>query len=492
MRWALVALLCAGCIGTPQRPPTAAPARLELEALSRAHFIQGEADATQRQRLAVLLDLHGRGAEAALLEAPDDPARAERAWFAGDHAAPFCDPATARAALPAAQARLATDPRAVRTLWLLGHAARLDPTWLAAMAERWRDDWPESTEARQALALSRPARTPRALPIDLDAWAAAHPLPVAALQSAFARQPPTTEAAPRWVALRILAVWDGERFHLREERLAARGAIAVTRRRAAFVPTADVGGVFRLIVRVWGAPVEARDGAVSPLRADGGWAAEVDGVPGRIVDTWAPSGGPRWVHAAAAPDAPLQEAALRWRLWRRGAGWHGTLEADGLAPRIDGLLAWLPNLEVHALRRLPGGGWRARIAFAGAPARSLLDDRAIEALGGPISMARIAQAPERHESLVLPPAAVSVQVTRADVAGVVVAAGTGQGAVGWSHFTEISGPGTVRRQWRRPAIDWSPARFVERRAQARMAQVETRASFLRSHVTAPLLFPEEE
>lgn len=487
MRATLLVLLCAGCIGTPRRPPTVPPARIELEALSRKHFIRGEATAAEQTRLAALLDLHGRGAEAALLEGADHPAAAERAWFAGTREAPLWDAATARARMPAAQARLKDDPRAVRTLWLLGHAAGLDPTWLRGVAARWRADWPESTEASIAERMSHvPVGAPS--PVDLDAWAAANPFDVEAARRDFAAAGADT---PRWIALRVLAAWDGHAFRIREERQPPRGALRVRWRRAPFVATADDGPVFRLAVRVWGVAVEARDGAVSPIQADGRWNADVDGVPGRGVDDWAPSAGPRWVRAGEPPPA-LQTARLHWRLWANGDGWRGTLDGRDLPADVDGLIAWLPNLAVHAVQHLPDGGWRVQVAFDGPPAHSLLDDRAVEALGGPISMARLATA-ERRAPLHLPPAAVDIRVTRLDrPLDAPGRGGTGGGSVGWHHSAGGDGPRTVHRSWRRPAIDWAPGVLEQRRDLARRAHLAIQNPSLRTHPASALLFPSEE
>lgn len=490
MRAVLLLILCTGCLTTPRRPPTAPPARIEMEALSRKHFLQGVATADERERLAALLDLHGRGDEAALLEAPDDPARGERAWFAGTRETPLWTAEAARGRLPAAQARLAKDPRAIRSIWLLGHAAQLDRSWLGAIADRWRRDWPESAEARIALRMSRaPAEVDQ--PVQLEDWAATHPLDEAAIRAAYAewRLTHAEDAPPRWLALRVLAVWDGRGFRLREERLAMGGALQVRRRRSAFVPTADAEPIFRVIVKTWGAPVEARDGAVSPIQADGRWNARVDGIPARAQDSWAPSPGPRWVHAEA-PSPQRRRARLHWRLIPRGEGWRGTLEADGLASDVEPLIDWLPNLRVHALTRLPGGGWRARIAFDGPPAQSLLDDRAVEALGGPISMARLATSGVRNGALVLPPASVEIRVTRMDVPLTAVGGGgRGGGEIGWNYAVGFEGVRTVQREWGRPAIDWSPAIFEQRRERARRAHADVSADFLRGHPVSALLFP---
>lgn len=163
IRAALLALTLAGC-STLRRPPVVAPARLTLEQLSQKHFIAHAATPAEQRRLAMLLDLHGKGDQAALIDGPDHPAQAERAWFAGDHKTPFFAPDAAPAALRTATQALPTDPRAVRTLWLAAHAANLDPSFLAGVARQWRADWPESPEAAQAVAMSPPAPVPAAPP----------------------------------------------------------------------------------------------------------------------------------------------------------------------------------------------------------------------------------------------------------------------------------------------------------------------------------------
>lgn len=165
MRWCILALLV-GC-ATPRRPPVVPAGRLDLEALTQKHFIEHAASPAEKQRLADLLDLHGKGEQAALLDGPEHPAAAERAWFAGDRATPFFTPEAAKAAVVTATAALPAHPRAVRTLWLAAHGAQLDPVFLASVAEQWARDWPESPEATLAVAMSPmpsmkvPARTPR-------------------------------------------------------------------------------------------------------------------------------------------------------------------------------------------------------------------------------------------------------------------------------------------------------------------------------------------
>lgn len=164
IRTALVfALALAGC-GSPRRPPVVAPARLTLEQLSQKHFIAHAATPAEQRRLAMLLDLHGKGDQAALIDGPAHPAHAERTWFAGDRKTPFFAPEAAPAALRAATQALPTDPRAVRTLWLAAHSANLDPSFLAGIARQWRADWPESPEASQAVAMSPPTPVPAAPP----------------------------------------------------------------------------------------------------------------------------------------------------------------------------------------------------------------------------------------------------------------------------------------------------------------------------------------
>lgn len=490
MRWLLVALALTAC-GTPRRPPVVAPARVELETLLRKHFSAGEATPAEQARLAVLLDLHGRGAEAALLETADDPARAERAWFAGAPDAPFCDVREARARLPGVEARLAHDPRAIRTLWLLGRAAGLDPAWQAAIADRWRRDWPESTEARRAQAINRADQAPEPPPVDLAAWSAAHPVDRDALDAAFAQwTPPPGAEAPGLLAWRVLAVWDGAAFEIREERVPFEGPTRIVQRRAAIVPTATDHGVFRLIVQVWGAPMTAEAGAVSPILADGRYTARFDGVPKRRPDAWAPSPGPHWAHAEARPE-PVQRAALHWRLWPRGAGWHGTLEGDGVAPAFDALLAWLPGLSVASVQALPGGGWRAQVAFAAAPRRSLLDDRAVDLLGGPVSMARLADAAPRRENLSLAPARVTIAVTRMDAPPGVASPALPR-PKSWGQTVAAEDGRTVRRRWARPAVDWTAARFVEHQGVPRALVAALDTPSLRRHSAAALLFPREE
>jgi hypothetical protein len=131
-----------------------APERLTLEALTRKHFIQRAATPAEQRRLATLLDLHGKGDQAALIDGPDHPAAAERAWFAGPRHTPFFSPEAAPEALRRATAALPDEPRAVRTLWLAAQSAGLAPTFLASVAEQWRRDWPESPEALLAMAMS--------------------------------------------------------------------------------------------------------------------------------------------------------------------------------------------------------------------------------------------------------------------------------------------------------------------------------------------------
>lgn len=465
--WALTLVGCA----TPHRPPTVAPQRVEMERLAQRHFLHGEASQAERDRLARLLDLHGRGAEAALLEAPDDPARAERAWFAGAHTASFTTAEAARARLPAATARYAEDPRAIRTLWLLSHAAGLHPHFLLGLANRWRADWPASAEARVAQRLSRPVDGAAQPAIDLDAWARAHPLDVAALRAADARwrAPADLAGAPRWAAARVLAAWRAGAFDVHTTLVPRLGPIVVRRARLDHVPTAVDRAVRRLDVRAWGPAVLPHEGAPTPVAAEGGWMASVVGVPARGTDTWAPSAGPRWASAAWAPA--VIEAALHWRLTPQADGWRGTLTGWGLAPAPAGLLALYPNLTIAEVRRLPARGgrarWRARVRFDGSPTRSLLDDTQIEALGGPIATRTLAQADARVTDLRLPAAQVDLRLTTPDAGQPEPARLT---AEGWQQVIGPDGAGTIRRALRRPRIDWTAATFTQRRAPAQALQ----------------------
>ena len=463
MRSGLIMLGLLTACATPHRPPTVAPARIEMERLTQRHFLKGEASKAEQTTLARLLDLHGRGAEAALLEAGDDPARAERAWFAGPRSAPFATADVARTALPIATAHYPDDPRAIRTLWLLAHSANLNPHFLAGLANRWRADWPASDEARIAFDMSKARVTPTAETIDLSAWARSHPLDTDAIRSADARWRPPADLAtgPRWAAVRVLAVWRAGAFDVLTTRVSRLGPVTTSRHRSDHVPTAVDRVVHHLQVRVWGSAVVPFEGAPTPSSAPGGWTATAQGIPARRLDDWASSAGPRW----APPDvlrAP-QQAALHWRLSPNRNGWRGTLSARGLKPDFDRLLALYPGLTITALRRLPQNGWRASVAFQSTPTRSLLDDAQVEVLGGPIAMRTLALAPRRQTDLTLPPAQVDIRLTTPEPWA--IASQTAR-LDAWQQTIEGVGPRTVRRAWQRPAIDWPAGLFEKRRAPA--------------------------
>lgn len=470
----LIVLALLGC-ATPHRPPTTPVARIEMERLAQRHFLAGTATDAERKTLARLLDLHGRGAEAALLDAPEDPAHAERAWFADSPGltAPFATPALARAGLPLATARYPDDPRAIRTLWLLAHAAGLDPHFLEGLASRWRADWPASTEAVVAATISRALIAPKAETTDLAEWARTHPLDLDAIRAAAARWrvPADLAVGPRWAALRVLAVWRAGAFDVLSTHVPRHGPITTTRHRARHVATATDRVVHQLAVRVWGPKVVPREGAPTPVAASGGWTASAVGIPARRMDAWAPAAGPRWARVDGARET--QQALLHWHLTPRGDGWRGTLVGRGLTPTFDGLLGLHRGLTVTAVRRLPQqgarSGWRASVIFDGPPRRSLLDDAQIEALGGPIAMRTLADAAGRLEDLRLPPAQVDIRLTTS-APWPTAAETTSVGE--WQQTLGSAGPKTVRRVWRRPAIDWPAGLFKQRRAPAQAFEAQ--------------------